>query len=368
MSRIHSFDIIRTLACLMVILLHSVDMTPPPCPIYTRAISMIAEPGVCLFIMVSGALLLPVKMSYKDFVRRRLYKVLLPTILFSLFYIAVRYLYQEITADQILISILSIPFSPQGDNILWFMYTIIGLYLLAPVITPFLEKATKRELQFVLLLWVITLLLPLIQLFLDVKTGDTSMLHSFSGFAGYFVLGYYLVRYPVRLPLWLFPLLLLIPIAATFVCEIISIEVSFLRVLWFLSIFCLMQCVAWFQLILYTSNPGSPRLSSPHPNCSPRSPRVISELSPLHRFVRSFSLHSFYIYLIHMFVLKRISLPLLQSLTTATIPWASPQSPLTYPLSLLFLFLLTTVLSLLLSRLLSRLLVSLTSLLPKRQP
>jgi len=331
--RIPSLDIIRTLACLMVILLHSVNALTDQLPYIGRVVSMLTEPGVGLFFMVSGALLLPVKMSYKDFLSRRLSKVLLPTLFFTFFYIAVKLIYNELTFQELPVTLLSIPFSPQGDNILWFMYAIIGMYLLAPIISPFLEKASKRELQFVLFLWVITLLLPLLQLFLEVKTGKTSMLHPFSGFTGYFILGYYLVKYPVRLPLWTFPICLTIPILACYWCVVTPTPVPFLNTLWFLSIFCLMQCLAWFQLIhSHNWNPQSQFIKA----------------------ATSFSQHSFLVYLIHMFVLKRISLPLISS----TFPQLSLHFSSTFPqvsqfLHLLSIFLLTTILSYLLSVLLS---------------
>lgn len=91
------------------------------------------------------------------------------------------------------------------------MYTLIGMYLVAPIITPFLERATKRELQFVLLLWIITTCWPFLSLFLKVNTGNTSMLHLFSGYTGYLVLGYYLKRYPIKLSVASILFMLILP-------------------------------------------------------------------------------------------------------------------------------------------------------------
>lgn len=160
MQRDYRLDIIRTIACLMVVLMHSPSPNGGLSGVACVGISMLTEPGIGLFFMVSGALLLPVKLSYKDFLMKRLGKVIWPTLFFTLFYLVVSFLYGEITLQELGRRILSLPFSPQGHGILWFMYTMIGMYLMAPIISPFLEKASKREVQFVLLLWLITMCWP----------------------------------------------------------------------------------------------------------------------------------------------------------------------------------------------------------------
>lgn len=80
---------------------------------------------------------------------------------------------------------------------------MIGLYLLAPILSKWVEGASKRQLQFVLLLWTINLLFPYLNLlspdFFDSSGSHYWMLNYFGGFVGYFLLGHYLHRYPVRM-------------------------------------------------------------------------------------------------------------------------------------------------------------------------
>lgn len=82
-KRIFYFDIIRIIACLMVILMHTPSPTSGLDGISYHILDMLAEPCIGLFYMVSGALLLPVKMPYREFLKKRLNKVVWPTIIFS---------------------------------------------------------------------------------------------------------------------------------------------------------------------------------------------------------------------------------------------------------------------------------------------
>ena len=45
---------------------------------------------------------------------------------------------------------------------LWFVYMLIGVYMLMPLLSPWAEKVGKRELQVYLAIWVFTLFIPLI--------------------------------------------------------------------------------------------------------------------------------------------------------------------------------------------------------------
>lgn len=65
---------------------------------------------------------------------------------------------------------------------------------------PWLQQASKRELEGYLGLWIITTFLPYIHLVYPEVLGeafwnDTPLLYYFTGFIGYFILGYYLKRF-----------------------------------------------------------------------------------------------------------------------------------------------------------------------------
>lgn len=159
-ARNSAYDLMRVIACLMIICMHAPMPAPNAMPLLLNASGYFMAPGLCLFFVLSGALLLPTTLSAGAFLRKRLTKILWPTLSFTAIYLAIKYL----NGEQIrwLSTIASIPFSAQGHGVLWFMYTLAGLYLLTPIISPWLAKASRRELQFYLLLWAITLCYPLL--------------------------------------------------------------------------------------------------------------------------------------------------------------------------------------------------------------
>jgi surface polysaccharide O-acyltransferase-like enzyme len=145
--------------------------------------------------------------------------------------------------------LISIPFSAQGNPVLWFMYTLIGLYLLAPIISRWLERASQKEEEFYLGLWGISLYYPILSSWLSINQGNTGILYYFTGYAGYFILGHYLKKYPERISFKCVIPWMGISILAPIICKIAHIQVNFYEVFWYLSIFVVIQCIFWFQTI-----------------------------------------------------------------------------------------------------------------------
>lgn len=82
-ERNYSFDIMRVLACIMIICMHAPMPSENAIGLFNVSLCYFTEPGLCLFFVISGALLLPVKIGTKDFLKKRLSKVLLPTLTFT---------------------------------------------------------------------------------------------------------------------------------------------------------------------------------------------------------------------------------------------------------------------------------------------
>lgn len=247
-QRDYSLDIIRITACVMVIIMHAPIPNENAISIFNAALSYYTAPCIGLFFMVSGALLLPIKETGIEFIKKRFAKIAGPTIFWSLFYIACRNITDE-TNDDIIKSIISIPFSPQGHGIMWFMYTLAGLYLVSPIISAWLEKTTKREIELYLSIWLLTTCYPIINLLFTTQTGDTSVLYYMSGYIGYFLLGYYLKKYPKSIPNIVLLPALIIAIVAPIVCKILGIDVDIYSMFWYLSIFVVTMSIAIFKFI-----------------------------------------------------------------------------------------------------------------------
>lgn len=293
-KRIAYLDTIRVIAFLMVIFMHSPipnKNNPLTTSYLLGGLSYLTYPCIGLFFMVSGALLLPLKMTLKDFLKRRFSRILFPTIIWSFFYIWLKYFYDEIDAIGVLKLIVNIPFGAV-EGVLWFMYTLTGLYLFSPIISRWLEKVSKKELQFFLFLWFVVMCFPYFRAFIKIPNSDYNLLSTFSGFMGYMVLGYYLYKFPVDISLLgakiklVSAVLIFALILPTIFYTVPIVGFDPGTILYnYLSISVVMMCVGWFVLLQNMNKLYSNALFT----------IVMKELSVM----------SFGIYLCHIFVMRR---------------------------------------------------------------
>ncbi len=283
-ERNSNFDLIRIIACSMIIMMHSPISNENSNGLFLSSLSYISASGIGLFFMISGALLLPMKKGIKVFLKKRFAKVVFPTIFWSLFYICANVLlfHKSFGVKEL----LSISFSAQGTPVLWFIYTLLGLYLLVPILSRWLYDASRKELEFYLVLWGISLCYPFLKYVVDINTTNTGILYYFSGYVGYFILGYYLKTYPDRIS-WkvLFPALVL-SIVVPVVCKLHQIKVDFYDLFWYLSIFVVILCVCWWKAICGIKQS----------TISEKTAHLIAELSKM----------TFGIYLIHFFIMRYV--------------------------------------------------------------
>lgn len=246
-ERNYTFDIMRVLACVMIICMHAPMPSIKVNGLILSSISYFTAPGLCLFFVISGALLLPMKTNTRTFLTKRLGKVVMPTLCFTFFYLILN-AFNGRDVDWVR-SICSIPFSAHGHGVLWFMYTLIGLYLVSPIISRWLEKASKREEEFYLSLWAITLCYPILKLLLDINESETGILFYFTGYIGYFILGHYLNKYfeSIKLNKLTFPVVMAVAVPVAF--KLIQIKVDFYSLFWYLSIFVAILTVAIYLVV-----------------------------------------------------------------------------------------------------------------------
>ena len=123
--RIPYLDILRVLACFLVILIH----TPiRPYDIYYNTPSVagavytvLVAVNCNLFFMITGALLLPVTMPTKKFFKRRLRVVFFPLIVWTLIYLCERAFLLHCFTPRLLTSILFHPV----EGVLWYVYVLL---------------------------------------------------------------------------------------------------------------------------------------------------------------------------------------------------------------------------------------------------
>ncbi len=210
-----SLDLLRVLACLMVVQIHVGEMyyigengsvIHGEGVVWVGWLNSLARSCIALFVMLSGYFLLPMKagQSTGTFFKRRFMRIAIPFIIWCVFYA----LFAAITGtagwDSVLPNILGI-FVNYGTEVghLWYIYMLLGLYLLVPVLSPWIATATRKEMHYVLGLWLISSALCYIHLIFPSVWGEcfwnpTPLLYYFTGFGGFFVLGAYIRRfYPV---------------------------------------------------------------------------------------------------------------------------------------------------------------------------
>lgn len=150
---------------------------------------------VPLFIMLSGALLLSKDKDLLPYLKNRFVRIVLPFLFWSIIYSLLIGLdifnKNSTTTSAVTISDFLLykgSFKQQAYH-LWYVYMILGIFLIAPILRKWIKSATEKEILYFLIIWIITVLLDL-KYFSIFKLNI--QLTFFSGYLGYFVLGYYL--------------------------------------------------------------------------------------------------------------------------------------------------------------------------------
>lgn len=215
-------DWLRVIACFMVFVVHSTE------PFYLGGEgSLILTEGdafwssffdtfvrscVPLFIIASSYLQFPIHYSTGEFFKRRALRILVPFAIWTVVYACV---WGE-PAENFKNLLLNFNYS---SGHLWFVYMLIGVYLLMPLLSPWAEKVGKKELQAYLGIWLFTTLIPLFRdwfsgfsttviygpsglprqalfpLWGEASWNAYGTFYYMSGFIGYLLLGLYFRRF-----------------------------------------------------------------------------------------------------------------------------------------------------------------------------
>ncbi|MDE5945110.1 MAG: acyltransferase family protein [Rikenella sp.] len=212
-------DLLRVAACLMVVFSHSGDFFvarfDEDRTAFLSGVLWGSALRACvpLFVMISGVLLLPVRMETGAFYRRRLGRILWPLAVWSILTPLFYWAYGHAEGEHALYDIASFPINfNYATTPLWYLYMLAGLYLILPIVSPWVEQASRRDLKRFLYLWGFTLFIPYLRVLAPLvgyvgNYGHLGILgecdwnpfgtfYYVSGFLGYLILGYYLNRFP----------------------------------------------------------------------------------------------------------------------------------------------------------------------------
>lgn len=222
-------DVVHFIAMFTVVCCHCTDpfnFYPGTAPnigeikLWGAIYGSVLRPCVPLFVMITGALLLPVRGDTSTFYKKRIPRVFYPFLIWSVLYNLFPwitgllglnpqiildffpYAGEEVMQQSFSVSLKYILMIPFNFSILavhmWYIYLLIGLYLYLPVFSAWVEKASERAKLMFLLAWGVTLLLPYYYQFVSNYLWGTcswnsfGMLYAFAGFNGYLLLGHYL--------------------------------------------------------------------------------------------------------------------------------------------------------------------------------
>ena len=223
-NRVVWVDWMRVAACFMVIVVHATEpfylggqgsqILTEVDAYWSALFDSIVRACVPLFIVASSYLQFPLHYSAGEFFRRRAVRVLVPFLLWS----AVYALAWGEPSENFRNLLLNFNYSAGH---LWFVYMLVGIYLLMPLLSPWAERVGERELQIYLAICAFTTFIPLIRdyvgggfdglkviygvsglprpaltpLWGEASWNTYGVFYYFSGFVGYLLLGLYLRRF-----------------------------------------------------------------------------------------------------------------------------------------------------------------------------
>ena len=229
-QRIIYLDFLKVIAIFLMVANHCVDnVTPaeralPWYNLWGSVYNSFTRPAIPLFMMVTGILLLPIKMDMGSFYKKRLSRVLIPFLVWSVLYNLFPWFTGLLNCDpetihvffkwadtsqafgDALRNILMIPFNFSAFAVqMWYVYLLIGIYLYIPVFSAWVEKSDKRSQRIFLAIWAVSLFVPYLRnyltenLFGECSWNEFGLFYYFAGFSGYMLLGYHLVKYPLQM-------------------------------------------------------------------------------------------------------------------------------------------------------------------------
>lgn len=215
-------DWLRVAACFMVFVVHSTEpfylggngslILNETDAFWSSFFDSFVRSCVPLFIIASSYLLFPVKYSTGEFFRKRAVRILIPFLLWTAVY---AFVWGEPVEN---FKNLLLNFNYAAGH-LWFVYMLLGIYLLMPMLSSWAEKVGKKELLFYLAICFFTTLIPLIRdwasgvqptvvygpsglprqalypLWGEASWNAYGTFYYFSGFIGYLLLGLYFRKF-----------------------------------------------------------------------------------------------------------------------------------------------------------------------------
>ena len=207
-KRIFYFDALRALAIICVIVVHVYAVTrtyvmaeygliPSLGWIFSQTLGNCFRIGVDLFLMLAGALSLGRTWSIREFLGKRIPRIVSPFLFWGLilsvagillsYYFGFKFLYSFDVYSILKFVYGAFMATSPGFTPYWFFWMILGTYLIMPIFNKWLANCELGEVEYFLSIWLITCLFDY-----TLNTSFPIKLSYFTSPIGLTVLGYYL--------------------------------------------------------------------------------------------------------------------------------------------------------------------------------
>lgn len=210
-GRLAYADLLRSVALIAVILLQIAGERVAAVPVSSsawtvyNAYTALTRWSVPIFVMLSGAFLLdPKKTGKLRVLSLRILRLFAVLVVWSAIYAMADHIHRGGALSWAgFRSALLAALRGNVHSHLWFLYMVLGLYLVTPILRAFVKGASRADFHyFFLLTFVVTFLLPVFLYFHPQTPLSTHLnridLHLVLGYVGYFVAGYYLKAFSIN--------------------------------------------------------------------------------------------------------------------------------------------------------------------------
>lgn len=194
-TREYAFDILRVISMIMVIIIHianvycrSFGMISTKSYLISLIFNTICRVSVPIFFMISGTLLLDRSFNKEKYFKRVIkYAILI--VVWDIIYLVWEYLFLGVTYDKLYMLIID-PYRAH----LWFLYTILVLYAVQPLLKLIMDKSNNVVKIILLTLWIILSLASMINPYV-------AKFFTIFSYIGYFIIGKYLYDFIKKIDL-----------------------------------------------------------------------------------------------------------------------------------------------------------------------
>lgn len=213
MDRNYTIDTLRTIAALLVIMIHvAVGYVNPGMKSQNFDLSFwtgnvldsFSRICVPLFIMISGMFLIGRNETFRESYEKRAAKILIPLTFWSFLYLVYLITLRRVAnVDPDIDSLLKSVILGQPFYHLWYLYMLIGLYLVTPILNLIIPIVSRRT------LWAVSigfLLFGMVHGIYNLAVGNNLIfLLWFIDYLGYYLIGYLIRDSEIRIPssVWL---------------------------------------------------------------------------------------------------------------------------------------------------------------------